>query len=106
MTGVTSHDVYADRMYVFRDPVDHDDRGGDGGRPQTRVHPSMSLSAAEHESHTVGNSASWPTAVEYFQQRSHLTPSARSMIARNSSPGSRTTCDTMNTEGSSSSNPR
>ena len=105
MTGVTSHDVYCDRIYIFVIRSNRDYSGGDRGRPQTRVHPSMSLSAAEQESHTVGNSASWPTAVEYFQHRSHLTPSARSMTTFRSSPGSSTTCETMKSDGRSSSNP-
>ena len=51
-----------------------DDRGGSCAI----LHPSISLSAAEQESHTVGKPGSLPTQVEYFQQRSHLRPSARS----------------------------
>src|ERR1051325_7835596 len=90
----------------FGDAVDDDHGGGDGSRPQTWVHPGKSWSAAEQESHTVGNSRSWPTAAEYFQQRSHLTPSAFSMIARSWSPSSTMTCETMKIDGRSVSNPR
>src|SRR5205807_1109905 len=64
----------------------------------------ISRSAAAQESQTVGNSASSPTLVEYFQQRSHLMPSAFSTVMRNSSPfaaRSKTTWDTMNSDDNS-----
>ncbi len=53
-------------------------RAGSAGPFQS---PSISCTASLHAAHRVGNSASWPTSVVYFQQRSHLSPSARSTSA-------------------------
>src|SRR5437868_3135050 len=64
------------------------------------AHPNISLSAAAHESHTVGYSVLSPTAVERFQQRSHFVPSAFSTVARKTSPGASVTCETMKMDGS------
>src|SRR5262249_16888231 len=79
--------------------------GGNDPRPHAHSSSRISFRASEHESQTVGNSASSPTAREYFQQRSHFSPAAFSTVARRISPGSRTTSETMNSEARSVSNP-
>src|ERR1035438_4501019 len=45
----------------------------------------------------VGKLASRPTSIVYFQQRSHLTPAARSTLTASSPSAARSTstCDTM-----------
>src|ERR1019366_1089853 len=77
-------------------PVQDHHRESDDRGPQAQVHPSISFNASEHESHT------GPVNIEYFQQRSHSAPSALSTVTFTSSPGSRSTCETMKSAGKSS----
>src|SRR5262245_59172511 len=83
------------------DAIEKHHRGRDHRRPNAGAHGYISRKAAEQASHTVGYFSSCPTAVEYFQQRSHFVPSARSTLTRKSPPDSSTTCDTMNSAGRS-----
>src|SRR3954463_7552229 len=76
-------------------PVQDHHREGDDRGPQAQVHPSISFNASAHESQT------GPGNTEYFQQRSHFAPSARSTVTFNSSPLSSSTCETIKSAGKS-----
>src|SRR5580698_9043592 len=94
--GIVSRNVGLDDSLADTVQQHHDD--GDEERKQPLTHY---LIAPLHGAQMVGNSGSLPTSSVYFQQRSHLTPSARwtSTETPFSVLCSSWTCETMNSAG-------
>src|SRR5580658_236666 len=98
--GIVGRNVGPDEALADTVQQHHDNSDQERKQPLTHY-----LIAPLHGAQMVGNSGSLPTSSVYFQQRSHLTPSARWISTETpfSVPCSNRTCETMNNAGRSDS---